>query len=444
MSAELSFVNYTAAAQTSLVQATHEAEIRRHAQVLPEHILLALLTPEAGAAWSVLAGTVRNPALLKEGLSLELAEAASTNSAPPLYNFRSKRVLSEAEDEARRAGHTQIDTSHLLLGLLDEGGAAGQTLRRNGLDIARLRHWLRQPSTAGSPQPASAQPTARPAIPKAVRLPAVPDERSTQLERLSLRQALPRLISWPALLVMLGLLVGGGVLCASATHTTAQIGLVIFVIDGWIVSLCAHEFSHALTADLGGDRSVRSNGYLSFNPLKYTHPLLSIIMPVIFMLIGGIGLPGGAIYVQTARLRGPKWESAVSFAGPAASALMAVVFGLPFVLGAFNWERYVYSPMLWQGLAVVALLNCAAVILNLVPVPPLDGFGIIAPLLSPNLRAFIYTFSVFGFFLVFILLISNPSVQATFYAIIDNMLQVLKINPELASWGLNNFSFWRS
>jgi Zn-dependent protease len=448
MSAELSFANYTANAQTSLVQATREAELRHHAQVLPEHILLALLTPEAGTAWSVLAGTIRNPLLLQEGLHLALTDAALAGSAPPLYGFRGKRVLSEAEDEARRAGQIQIDTSHLLLGLLDEGGPAGQLLRRNGVDVARLRHWLRQPPTAAVPEagisPASRPGPVRVAAPVPVRLPAVSNERALQLERLPLKQALPRLISWPALLVMLGLLIGGGALCASSDANVAQAGLVILVIDGWIVSLCAHEFSHAFTADLGGDHSVRDNGYLSFNPLKYTHPLLSIIMPVIFMLIGGIGLPGGAVYIQTARLRGPKWESAVSFAGPAASALMALLFGLPFLIGLFNWERYLTNPFLWQGFAVVALLNCAAVVLNLVPVPPLDGFGIIAPLLSPSLRAFIYTFSLFGFFIVFFLLISNPSIQEAFNAIIDNMLQVLKISPELASWGLYNFAFWRS
>ena len=455
MSAELSIVNYTATAQTSLVQAAREAETLQHAQVLPEHILLALLTPEAGVAWSVLSGTMRNPPQLKEGLQLALADAAPIEDAAPQYGFRSKRVLSEAEDEARRAGHAQIDTSHLLLGLLDEGGSAGQLLRRNGVDVARLRHWLRQPSSvasaASATQPvvagakvASQSVAAKPVPPKPVRLPPVPSERMLQLERLPIKQALPRLVSWPALLLMLGLFIGSGVLCATDNQTVAQIGLMILVIDGWIISLCAHEFSHALTADLGGDHSVRSNGYLSFNPLKYTHPLLSIVMPLIFMLLGGIGLPGGAVYIQTARLRGPRWESAVSFAGPAASALMAVLFGLPFVLGVFNWDRYLVNPFLWQGFAAIAFLNCAAVIFNLLPLPPLDGFGILAPLLSPSLRASLSAFGLFSIILIFMVFNTNPTIAAAFYAAIDNMLQVLKIDPGLASWGLYNFMFWRS
>ena len=63
----------------------------------------------------------------------------------------------------------------------------------------------------------------------------------------------------------------------------------LVVIVGWIFSLCLHEFSHALVAYYGGDTSVRDKGYLTFNPLKYTHPVYSILLPMIFLLLGGIG-----------------------------------------------------------------------------------------------------------------------------------------------------------
>src|SRR5512143_2829300 len=152
MSAELSFANYTANAQSCLINATHEAETMQHAQVQPEHLLLSLLSPESGAAWNLLAGTLRNPAIMQEGLRIVLADATSAPAAtPPEYGFRIKRTLSEAEDEARRAGHEQVDTAHMLLGLLDEGGAAGQMLRRSGFEATRLRHWLRQPPETALP-----------------------------------------------------------------------------------------------------------------------------------------------------------------------------------------------------------------------------------------------------------------------------------------------------
>ena len=54
-----------------------------------------------------------------------------------------------------------------------------------------------------------------------------------------------------------------------------------FIIGGWLVSLCLHEFGHAVTAFWGGDESAESKGYLTLNPLKYTHPIISIVLPLV-------------------------------------------------------------------------------------------------------------------------------------------------------------------
>src|ERR1700741_2320636 len=68
-----------------------------------------------------------------------------------------------------------------------------------------------------------------------------------------------------------------------------------FVLAGWVVSLCLHEFGHALAAFLCGDRSVRDKGYLTLDPLRYTDLQFSIFWPLVFLAMGGIGLPGGAV-----------------------------------------------------------------------------------------------------------------------------------------------------
>ena len=59
--------------------------------------------------------------------------------------------------------------------------------------------------------------------------------------------------------------------------------MFIFVIAGWIVSLCLHEFGHAFTAWRFGDHDVAVRGYLTLNPLKYSNPLLSLVLPVLFI-----------------------------------------------------------------------------------------------------------------------------------------------------------------
>ena len=95
-------------------------------------------------------------------------------------------------------------------------------------------------------------------------------------------------------------------------------------------------------------------------------------------------------------------------------------------------------------MSVVVLLNCAAVIFNLIPIPPLDGFGVLAPLLNPSLRAMIYSFSMFGLILIFIAFRTSPAFSQFFQTLVDSMLHTLNVSPWLASQGLSEFMFWRS
>ncbi len=91
--------------------------------------------------------------------------------------------------------------------------------------------------------------------------------------------------------------------------------VAVFVCLGWVLSLCLHEFGHAITAYWGGDTSVKDKGYLTLNPFKYTDPGLSLFMPLLFLLLGGFALPGGAVYIDNSKLRNRWWNSAVSAAG---------------------------------------------------------------------------------------------------------------------------------
>ncbi len=420
---------YTPTAQSSLAIATHEATTMHAANIEPEHILLGLLSPNSGTAWNLLVSVMRDPSVLRQALVAALAGVStSADSATPTYSFRAQRVLTEATEEARRANSLQIDTSHLLLGLLDEGGAAAQILRQRGLDAQALRYWLRQPQPALAPQAVKPMITAQPA-------------RSTDIYYAPLSKALPRLINWLAVIILIGILVIGGWM--TTRPDLDRIGTVVFVIGGWILSLSAHEFAHALVADLGGDHTVRDKGYLSFNPLKYTHLLLSIVMPLIFLLAGGIGLPGGAVYIDHSRLRGPKWESAVSAAGPFASLSVAVLMSVPFMLGLVKGSALFGAQSLWSALAAVVMLNIVAVILNLLPIPPLDGFGIIAPWLAPDLRARLYSFGFIGILVVFFVLWSFQPVNEALWSSVDTILVRLGVNPLLAALGLAQLTFLR-
>ena len=169
--------------------------------------------------------------------------------------------------------------------------------------------------------------------------------------------------------------------------------IALIVCIGWIFSLCLHEFGHAIVAYWGGDRSVKDKGYLTFNPLKYTDPGLSLALPLFFLLLGGIALPGGAVYIDRSRLRSRLWDSGVSAAGPLASLLAAVGFSFPFWSGWVTRETFHWF---WSAIAFLIFLDIYVVLINLLPIPPLDGYGIIDPWLPQHIQRKCRQFGKYG------------------------------------------------
>ena len=211
----------------------------------------------------------------------------------------------------------------------------------------------------------------------------------------------------------------------------------LVVIVGWIFSLCLHEFSHALVAYYGGDTSVRDKGYLTFNPLKYTHPVYSILLPLLFLVLGGIGLPGGAVYIEKWRLHSKRWESAVSLAGPASNLILAVLLAMVLHFAPLT------ASGIWPGLAFLALLQVTAVVLNLAPIPPLDGYGVIAPYLPSTIRAQSDQLGNVLILVFFAALWYVPFISDAFWTLIFWLVNALGIPLSLAGQGLKLFQFWR-
>jgi Zn-dependent protease len=172
----------------------------------------------------------------------------------------------------------------------------------------------------------------------------------------------------------------GGALAWSRDEPGSRLGdfgVFCLVIGGWIVSLCLHEFGHAYLAYRAGDRSVVAAGYLTLNPLRYAHPILSLVLPLVFIVQGGIGLPGGAVYLHRHGSRSRRAQSAAAAAGPASNVVFAVVLLLTARshLGGEHWR-------FWAGLAFLGFLQVTAAVLNLLPIPGLDGYAIVEPYLD--------------------------------------------------------------
>lgn len=212
----------------------------------------------------------------------------------------------------------------------------------------------------------------------------------------------------------------------------------LFVVSGWIVSLCLHEYAHARTALHGGDISIGAKGYLTLNPLKYTHVALSIVLPVIFVIMGGIGLPGGAVFIERHRIRGRWKHSLISAAGPLTNVAFAVVLTAPFWLGALDGAPDVFR----YALAFLAMLQVTAAILNSLPVPGLDGYGVIEPWLSYRVRRQVEPYAPFGLIAVFGVL-WIPEVNHVFFDTIDALMRGLGVSEGETYLGQEFFRFWQ-
>ena len=401
--------------QQVLDQAAVVAAGEKHEQIQPTDLLAALLTLPGTLVLKVLdrlsidltalRATVGAPA------TIATVTAGTAAKTPPGLSKEAAAVVGYASKEAQHLGHGQVDAIHLLMGFLYESSApAYATLTAGGLSLYELRQQLMGQKATFS---------ATPARPSAA----------------GLRPS-------PVFLVPVLLMIGAGVALLRGLPESWVSGVTfVFVMSGWITALCIHEFGHALVAYLGGDTSVRDKGYLTLNPLKYTHPFYSLVIPLIFMISGGIGLPGAAVYVNRFALRNAWWDRLTSAGGPLGTIAFILMTMWPF---AFNWWAWVTPQnfQFWPALAFMGFLQVTALVFNLIPLPPLDGWGILAPSFSWEMRVRISQFGSFSLLLLFILLNSNSSFTDQFWMFVFRVASWFNLPYEMISIGFEQFSFW--
>jgi Zn-dependent protease len=240
----------------------------------------------------------------------------------------------------------------------------------------------------------------------------------------------------PFFLLLLGATTVGAVLAAVGTGPVLVAGIVLVVLGGWAVSLCLHEFAHALVAHRSGDLSVRARGYLTLDIRRYTNVALTLVLPVLFLLLGGIPLPGGAVLINHGAIRSRATRSLVSFAGPAVNfilglVLVLVVAGVPMPIG------------LAAALSCLALIQVLAFVLNILPVPGLDGFGVLEPYLSPGARLLAAKVAPWAPLVLLVVLLGLPGASAVLFGIGDVLFGLIGGDGRLANAGYAELLFWR-
>ena len=156
-----------------------------------------------------------------------------------------------------------------------------------------------------------------------------------------------------------------------------------------IFAITLHEAAHGYAARHFGDPTAWLQGRISLNPLRHIDPVGTILIPIAILLFsGGDFLFGYAkpVPVDFGRLRHPKKDMLwVAAAGPGANLLMACLWALMFKL---SWLLpQFFSTPLARMAEIGIIINCVLMVLNLLPLPPLDG-GRIAVSLLPHRLAF--------------------------------------------------------
>lgn len=394
-------------------------------EVLPEHVLLGLLkTYDCGAvrAMRALGLPLEKIHQQVEEVLRRLQPVGAALANPP-YSAETQAILREATKEAVSRNLSYVDTTLILLGMLRRPESqAGRILTQHGVQASLFS--VRPPSP----------------VPVRERLIPIPRSYSSAPVDLLKAFALPSLSVSPVFLGLIAFTLVAGALTFTRLWK-GGVPVFLFVVGGWIISLCLHEFGHALTAYNSGDASVEAQGYLSLNPLKYTQWLLSILFPLLILISGGIGLPGGAVYINMGAITDRRLRSLVSAAGPMMTALFALVLSIPFLTG-FALSDWQNRPEFWGAVAFLAFLQVTALLLNLLPLPGLDGYGILAPFLPIRWQEIGAVVSRYAFFIFLLLFFYNTPVSRGFFALVMGLIRVLRLDPQIVFYGFSLFRFW--
>ena len=174
--------------------------------------------------------------------------------------------------------------------------------------------------------------------------------------------------------------------------------MVVLQVAALVFAVCVHESAHGAVALWCGDPTARDLGRITLNPLRHVDPFGTILLPAMLALSGapvfGWAKP---VPVVLERARDPRRARLlVSAAGPLSNLILAGLFAaLASSLRALETAGPIAQCLFWFAL-FSGLVNVALAVFNLLPVPPLDGFGVLEGLLPPSLDGLVATIRRLG------------------------------------------------
>jgi Zn-dependent protease len=207
-----------------------------------------------------------------------------------------------------------------------------------------------------------------------------------------------------------------------------------------LFAITLHEVSHGWVAKLLGDPTAKMLGRLTVNPFKHIDPVGTVVVPLALLVLTTMtpGPPfvfGWAkpVPVNSRNLKHPQRDMAiVAAAGPMANLVMALFWALMIKLGLglLDTVNWVAVPLVYMGIAGITI-NILLMVLNLLPVPPLDGGRVVSGLLPPRMSDTYDRLEPYGLFIVLGLLATGLlwTIIGPFYMFFLNLIETLFALP---------------
>lgn len=190
-------------------------------------------------------------------------------------------------------------------------------------------------------------------------------------------------------------------------------GIVIYALPV-IFAITLHEAAHGYAAKHFGDFTAHNEGRISLNPIRHIDPVGTILVPLSLFIISKITMGSGFLFgwakpvpVIFSNLRQPKRDMLwVAAAGPSANLLMAIFWALIIKLAIAVPDSSFAKPAVLMGIAGIEI-NIVLMVLNLLPLPPLDGGRMAVSLLPHNLAYQFSRLEPYGFMILLVLMFSG-------------------------------------
>ncbi|HET7306303.1 MAG TPA: site-2 protease family protein [Gammaproteobacteria bacterium] len=175
-----------------------------------------------------------------------------------------------------------------------------------------------------------------------------------------------------------------------------------------LFAITMHEVAHGWVARRLGDPTAQMLGRLSLNPIKHIDPIGTVLVPALMLILGGFLFGWAKPVPITARnFKNPRRDMAlVALAGPLSNLAMGIIWAVIIRFGVMINSQWLSVPLVLMGEAGV-LINAILLVVNLLPLPPLDGGRVLTGLIPPRMAAQVDRIEPFGFVIIIALLVTG-------------------------------------